>query len=200
MKRSRRMLMVLFVLPSLMAADLPSQTLILKVRQEDSHVGFAVTKWAVFKEEGRFREFDGVIEFDPGDFSKTRVEFTIQAASIDSRNESRDRALRSHEFFHVSRYPTLSFKSVRARTTDDNSLLVEGDFTIRSVTKRILVPVTVLGVNHTGRDLGTLVGFESSFAINRHDFNVGEGWAIIGENVDITLHIGAGTGSRTASR
>jgi len=197
----------LILLLFLAAPDIPApgggihaQPLVLKIRKEDSHVGFAVTKWAVFKEEGRFRDFDGVIEFDPNNFPATKVEFTIQSASVDSRNDGRDRALRSREFFHVSQYPTLTFKSISARTVDQKTLQIEGDLTIRGRTKRISVTVTVLGINRAGRELGTLVGFEAAFIINREDFNVGEGWDIISKDAVITLHIGSATGPRTASR
>ncbi|MCI0706450.1 MAG: YceI family protein [Ignavibacteriae bacterium] len=186
-----------FMLP---VAELFSQPLALTVRREDSQVGFSISKWGVFKEEGRFKDFDGTIQFDPSNPSATTVDFTIQAASIDSRNEGRDRALRSQEFFNVSQYPTLTFKSVSATPLDKSTVEVTGDITIRGVTKRIVVPVKVLGVNHTGRDIGTLAGFEATFTINREDFRVADGWDIIGKEATIHLLIGAGTKPTTARR
>jgi len=176
-------------------SHLPSQPLFLKVRKEDSHIGFSVFKWAVFKEEGRFRDFEGTIEYDPGNPSATRVDFTIRAASIDSRNGGRDDALRSRDFFHASKYPALTFRSTKAAGAEGNTVMVDGDLTIRGITKRVTVPVKVLGVNHTGRDIGTLVGFESTFVINREDFRVGEDWHIIAREATIHLLIGAGSGT-----
>ena len=76
---------------------------------------------------------------------------------------------------------------------------VEGDLTIRGITKRITLPVRIAGVNKAGGRLGTLVGFESEFTINREDFDVGEGWSIIDKEARIHLLVGAGT-QTTASR
>jgi len=201
---NKRMLFTLFavsllsiVLPK---ADTHAQPLLLTIRHEDSQVGFSVFKWAVFKEEGQFKDFEGTIRFDPKNPAATTVDFTIQAASIDSRNGGRDRALRSPDFFHVERYPTLTFKSTRARAIDNTTFEIEGDLTIRGTTKRITAPVKVLGVNDTGREIGTLVGFETSFVVNREDFKVGEDWHIIGREATIHLLIGAGSGPYTARR
>lgn len=184
---------------SLFTDSVNAQPLTLTVRKDDSHIGFSIYKWAVIKEEGRFRDFEGTIQFDQQSPLLTRVQFSIKAASVDSRNESRDGALRSEDFFYVAKYPTLSFKSTRIVSFENDMMTVEGDLTIRGITKRMSIPVRVLGVTNVGRELGTLVGFESTFAINREDFNVGQGWGVIGKEAMIHLLIGAGSGS-VASR
>ncbi len=178
---------------------LVAQSMKLTVRKDDSNIGFSIYKWAVIKEEGRFRDFDGTIQYDPQDPLSTQVQFTIKAASVDSRNESRDGALRSEDFFHVAKYPALTFKSTRIVSFENDMMTVEGDLAIRGITKRVSIPVKVLGVTNAGRELGTLVGFESTFVINREDFNVGKGWGVIGKEATIHLLIGAGSGS-VASR
>ncbi|MEX2115880.1 MAG: YceI family protein [Bacteroidota bacterium] len=189
----------LFASSSISSMLLVAQPMTLKVRKDDSHIGFSIYKWAVIKEEGRFRDFDGTIQYDPRKPLSTQVQFTIRAASIDSRNESRDDALRSEEFFHVTKYPTLSFSSTGILSAQDGILNVEGDLTIRGIKKRVTIPVKVLGVTNAGSELGTLVGFESTFVINREDFRVGEGWGVIGKEATIHLLIGAGSGN-VASR
>ena len=189
----------LFASTSISSTLLIAQPMTFKVRKEDSHVGFSIYKWAVIKEEGRFRDFDGTIQYDPNNPHSTQVQFTIKAASIDSRNESRDGALRSEEFFHVTKYPTLSFVSAGILSAQEGILSVEGDLTIRGITKRVTIPVKVLGVTNAGKELGTLVGFESTFVINREDYRVGDGWRVIGKEATIQLLIGAGSGN-VASR
>ncbi len=190
-----RSFLLLLLLTISVAGELLSQPLLFRIRQEDSHFGFSINKWGVFKEEGRFRDFDGSVEFDPKNPAATKVDVVINASSIDSRNEGRDRALRSEEFFHVTRYPNLRFKSTSVTPKDKSTLLVEGDLTIKGVTKRISVPVTISGVNHIGGELGTLVGFEAEFVINRADFRVGESWALIDKEARIHLLIGASSRS-----
>jgi polyisoprenoid-binding protein YceI len=138
---------ILFAAQIFSSAALFAPAKTFSVRQEDSHIGFAIYKWAVFKEEGRFKDFTGSIVYGPQNPSASRVEFTVQAKSIDSRNEGRDSALRSREFFHVEKYPTLTFKSTQVSTQGADTLLVTGDLTMRGVTKRLTIPVKLLRVN-----------------------------------------------------
>jgi polyisoprenoid-binding protein YceI len=183
----------------LASASLWAQAKTYTVRKEDSHIGFAVYKWAVFKEEGRFKDFAGTIVYDPKNPVAGSVEFTVQTNSIDSRNEGRDNALRSEEFFHVEKYPTLNFKSARVAAQNADTLLVTGDLTLRGVTKRFTIPVKVLGVNRVG-ELGLLAGFESIFVINREDFGIARGWDTLSKEATVHLMIGASSGGRQASR
>jgi len=180
----------LFVASLLLHDLLMAQAKTYTVRQEDSHIGFAVYKWAVFKEEGRFKDFSGAIVYDPKNPSTSRVEFTVQARSIDSRNTDRDRALRSRDFFHVERYPTLAFKSTQVAARGSDSLLVTGDLTLRGVTKRLTIPVKVLGLNRVS-EIGELAGFEATFVVNREDFGIARDWKIISKEATIHLMIGA---------
>lgn len=198
---NRLIILFLFTLTStsFVPTILRAQPMALKIRKEDSHIGFSIYKWAVIKEEGRFRDFEGTIYYDPQNPLSTQAQITIKAASIDSRNDSRDGALRSEEFFYVAKHPTLSFKSTRVLSAENGIITIEGDLMIRGITKRVTIPVNVLGVTNAGRELGTLVGFESTFVIHREDFRVGDGWGVIGKEATIHLLIGAGSGN-VASR
>lgn len=169
------------------------------VRKEDSHISFAIYKWKVFKEEGRFKDFTGTIVYDPKNPATSQVEFTVQANSIDSRNADRDGALRSKDFFNVAQYPTLGFRSRQVEKKSADTLLVTGDLTIRGVTKPITIPIKLLGINRVG-DMGLLAGFESTFVINREDFGIARGWDIISKEATVHLMIGASSGGRQASR
>lgn len=131
-----------------------------RVRQEDSNVGFSVYKWLVVKEEGRFRDFSGTVFYNPEDRTATKVDFTIQTASVDSR------------------------------PGENNIMMVEGDITI---------PVKVLGVHFANQSVGHIAGFESTFMLNRFDFNVGpSSTTMIGSEVTIHLLIGANGPATTA--
>lgn len=169
------------------------------MRQEDSNVGFSVYKWLVVKEEGRFRDFHGTVFYNPDDLTATKVDFVIQTASIDSRNEGRDSALRSDDYFDVRRYPTMTFRSVGTRPAENNMMMVEGEITIKGKTKRITIPVRALGVHFANRHVGHIAGFESTFTLNRFDFNVGPpGTTMVGSEVTIHLLIGANSPAITA--
>ena len=157
-------------------------------------VGFTIMKWAVFKEEGNFRDFTARIYFDAESPAKSRVEFDIDAKSIDTKNDNRDSTLRSEHFLHVARYPKLTFRSTKVVPRGKQVADVTGNLTIRGVTRQITVPVRLLGVTKQGRQ--ELAGFETTFTINRQAFGVtGGGWAAEAPGVlgdEVTIHILAG--------
>jgi polyisoprenoid-binding protein YceI len=160
------------------------------VRPTYTSIRFSIVKWGVMKEEGIFRDFNGTLDFDPAHPEQSRIDITVQAPSIDTKNETRDKVLRSDDFFDADRYPTLSFAS-RAVTRDNGQWFVTGDLTIHGTTHRIRVPVTQLGI----RDLpnvGKLAAFETAFTINRRDYNVlGARWGAIPGTLDdaVDIHI-----------
>jgi len=194
-----RITTLLFAALLLLSIPLLAQPQTFSVRKEDSHIGFSIYKWAVFKEEGRFKDFTGTIVYDPKNPAAGRVDFTVHVKSIDSRNEGRDNALRSQDFFYVDKYPTLSFSSRQVAKKGVDTLLVTGDLTMRGVTKKITIPIKALGVNKVG-DMGLLAGFESTFTVNREDFGIARGWEIIGKEATIHLMIGAESKLSSARR
>jgi polyisoprenoid-binding protein YceI len=161
-------------------------------------VSFSIMKWGVFREEGSFRDFTAQIEFDKRDPAKSKVSFDVKTASVDTKNDSRDGTLRSEHFLHVSKYPKLTFRSVKVVPKGNNLADVTGDLTIRGVTKRITVPVRLIGVTKqkSGHELA---GFETEFKIDRNAFGVtGGGWAaeapgVLGDEVTIRVVAGGVT-------
>ena len=170
-----------------------------QVEPVNGTVSFSIMKWGVIREEGTFRDFTAEIHYDRRDASKSRVSFDVKTATIDTKNESRDKTLRSEHFLHARKYPKLSFRSVRVVPRGANVADVTGDLTIRGVTRRITVPVRLIGTSKqdSGRELA---GFETQFRINRHAFGVtGGGWTaefpgVLGN--DVTIRIIAGGVSR----
>ena len=161
-------------------------------------VSFTIMKWGVFREEGTFRDFTAEIHFDDKDPAKSRVAFDVLTASVDTKNGARDGTLRSEHFFDARKYPKLTFRSVRVVPRGKNVADVTGDLTIRGVTKRITVPVRLVGKTkqRNGREMA---GFETEFRINRMAFGVtGGSWAaeapgVLGDEVTIRVVAGGWT-------
>src|SRR5687768_6711259 len=84
-----------------------------QVEPVNGTVSFSLMKWGVVREEGSFRDFTANIHYDSREPAKSRVEFEVKAASVDTKNGARDSTLRSEDFFHVTKHPKLTFKSVR---------------------------------------------------------------------------------------
>jgi len=159
-----------------------------------SQVGFQIRHFLT-KVEGRFRDYDGRIVIDRQNPANSRVDVTIQAASIDTGNEKRDGDLKSANFFEVDKYPTITFKSTKVTANGKDLYLVTGDLTMHGVTKTIVVPV-----RHTGfLNLGKMekAGFEVTLSLNRKDFGItwnrtlDAGGTMLGDDVQITVLVEA---------
>jgi polyisoprenoid-binding protein YceI len=158
-------------------------------------VSFSIMKWGVFREEGTFRDFTAQIQYDRTNPAKSSVLFDVKTASIDTKNDNRDSTLRSEHFFHVKKHPKITFRSVKVVPRGKDLADVTGDLTIRGVTKRITVPVRLIGVTkqQNGHEMA---GFETEFKIDRLAFGVtGGGWTAESPGVlghEVTIRIIAG--------
>jgi polyisoprenoid-binding protein YceI len=163
-----------------------------------SLVGFRIRHF-VSRVEGRFKDFDGTIWIDRANPSASKVELTIQAASIDTSNEGRDKDLRSENFFDAAKYPAITFKSTKIEPKGKDTYEVTGEFTMHGVTKTITVPVKHGGfLKVKGRTgMGEKTGFEINFPLNRKDFGItwnrplDTGGFMLSDDVDINVQVEA---------
>jgi polyisoprenoid-binding protein YceI len=161
-----------------------------------SNIGFSVRHLMVSKVSGHFRTWTGSLSIDEDNPAASSIEVKIDAASIDTKEQQRDDHLRSPDFLDAQKFPNITFRSTKVEKVADGAYRMTGDFTIRDVTKPV-----VLDVEHFGRQKdpwgGERTGFAAKTHIDRKDyglnFNVpleGGGW-LVGDRVDITLDIEA---------
>jgi polyisoprenoid-binding protein YceI len=136
-----------------------------------TRIGFVARHAMVTKVRGTFNDFQGSAVIDGTDFGKSTGQLTIQAASIDTRNEQRDAHLRSNDFLAMEEYPQITFVATDVRQAGTTSLELTGDLTIRGVTNSVTIPFQFEG---TATDpYGNLrAGFEGSTVINRKDYGI----------------------------
>lgn len=159
-----------------------------------SHVEFAVRHLMISTVKGRFGEVAGTLSGDDSDPEHASVELTIAAASIDTHEPQRDAHLRSADFFEVETYPEIRFRSTGVASSDDGSLLVHGNLTIRGVTKPVAVAVLPGG---RGRDTqgAERLGYSATTRINRKDFGLtwnqilDAGGVAVGDEVTILVEL-----------
>jgi polyisoprenoid-binding protein YceI len=159
-----------------------------------SEVGFTARHFGVSKVKGRFDKFEGTFVTGEDPLASS-VTATIDATSINTNQEQRDAHIRSADFFHVEEHPTFTFTSTGIKD-EGGEYLLEGDLTIRGVTKPVALK---LELNGFGPDPygGTRAGFTASGDINRSDFGVSfngpipgvPGGVIVSEKIGITLEI-----------
>lgn len=160
-----------------------------------SQVDFGVRHMMISTVRGTFGELEGTIYLDEDDLTNSSVEVSIDAASIDTRNEDRDNHLRSGDFLNVEEHPTLRFESRSVEPAGDG-FVVQGDLTIRGVTREVTLEAEELG---RGTDPwgNPRVGFRADTRINRKDFGLTwnqaleTGGVLVGDEVKISLEVQA---------
>lgn len=164
------------------------------IDKEHTSIGFKIRHF-ISKVPGQFNTFEGTITLDPEDLTKGSVSVTIDAASIDTNEPARDRHLRSDAFFDVESHPEITFVSRSIRKTGEDELAIEGDLTIRGITRRVTLDVEALGF---GEIYGVKrTAFEARTTIDRQDYNVSwndfveGGGAILGDEVQIVINLEA---------
>ncbi len=161
-----------------------------------SGINFSIRHLVVAKVRGRFATFSGTLELDPQDLTRSRVEATIEAASIDTGVQQRDDHLRSADFFDAATYPELRFRSKQIEKVSSDRYRVTGDLTIRDVTREVALDVEYGGQakDPWGNER---VAFTAKTAIDRKDFGLSwnqaleTGGVLVGERVDIELEVQA---------
>jgi polyisoprenoid-binding protein YceI len=156
---------------------------------------FKVKHMMISNVKGQFSGVSGTLERHEGDVTKSKVEVTIDAASVNTRDVQRDAHLKSADFFEVDKFPTLSFKSTRIISKNQDDHAVEGELTIHGVTHT--VQFTVEGPTAPAKDPwgNTRIGVSATTKINRKDYGLTwntaleAGGILVGEDVTITLDL-----------
>jgi polyisoprenoid-binding protein YceI len=174
----------------------PELTGTYRIDPSHSRIGFVARHAMVTKVRGSFNEFDGIGHFDAEDPSRSSLELTIQAASIDTRNADRDGHLRSNDFFDMDTHPLITFVSTTVDRLGDDRFTVTGDLSIKGVTK----PVTV-EFEYTGTAVDPFgnhrLGLDGSTTVNRKDWGLNwnaaldTGGVLVSEKVTLEFEVSA---------
>ena len=143
---------------------------------------------------GTFDKFDGRFSFTPDKPEEWKVDAKIQADSISTRNDQRDKHLKSADFFDTEHYPELTFKSTKVTDYKNGHAKLHGILGIHGVEKEVVMDLEVLGVEKDpwGNELA---GFSATTTINRKDYGLTwnqvaeSGKFLVGEEVQITIDV-----------
>jgi polyisoprenoid-binding protein YceI len=158
-----------------------------------SSINFSVRHLMVGRIHGRFDQFSGAITITEDGTASVTAE--VDANSVDTGNEQREAHIKAADFFDVAQFPTATFVSTGVRPDKDDYVL-EGDFTLKGVTKPVAMTLVFNGVN-PGMGRGEVAGFEASVVLSRKDFGVGAelpldgGGTMVGDKVTLTLALEA---------
>lgn len=184
---------IIFLLIFLVYTSVKSQTTWM-ADLDHSSIRFEVSHLVISTVVGDFTKFDAkVVSKNDSDFTDAEILAEIDVKSIDTRNLSRDQHLKKDDFFNADRFPMMKFKSLTFKKEMGNKYIVEGDLTIRDVTKPIRLEVSYGGTVEL--DGTTRAGIVATGSLNRFDYNLkwddtlDNGSMVVGENVDIKLNL-----------
>ncbi len=158
-----------------------------------TNVEFAAKHLMISTVRGRFADVKGTVTTD-GTPEGSQVEVELGAVSIDTRQEQRDTHLRSADFLETEKYPTITFRSTKIKSTGDDKFKMTGDLTIRGVTKPVELEVTSEG---RGRDPwgNDRAGFSATGKFDRREFGLTwnqaleTGGVVVGHEIKITVDV-----------
>ncbi len=188
MNRMSRIAAAVLVLAPALALG---QTATWNIDSAHSRVGFSVKHLVISDVKGEFAKMSGTGQIDLADLAKSSIEVTIEAASVDTRDQKRDTHVKSADFFDVAKYPTITFKSTKVVPGKDGAVTVTGNLTMHGVTK----PVTLEGtITKAITDPWGMTRFGASFTgkIDRKEWGVS--WskvtdvgAVVGDEVKLDI-------------
>ncbi|WP_109745025.1 YceI family protein [Arcicella aurantiaca] len=134
--------------------------------------------------DGKFKGFAGVIKFDPNNLSSSSLVASVDANTIDTENNLRNKHLREKtDFFNVTKYPNLKMKTTKIEK-DGSNYIGYFDLTIKDITKNVKIPFTF-------KQDGDKAAFQGSAVINRRDWAVGGGTLGMSDNVTFSILVNA---------
>lgn len=161
-----------------------------------SSLEFSAKHMMVTTVRGQFTQFTAEIEADPTDLTDSNIAFTVDVASVDTRNADRDTHLRSADFFDVEKYPQMTFKATKIASKGHNEYDVTGDLTIKDVTHPATFTMTFEG-QHKDPWGNEKAGFTGEAKLSRKDWgltwNVAleAGGVLVSDQIKVTLDIQA---------
>ena len=170
-----------------MAATAAAQAGTWQIDPNHTDAQFSVKNLGVSTVRGAFTKVTGTAKHDPADPSKDSLEATIDANSVDTRVEMRDKDLRSPNFLDVQKYPTITFHSKQVKVVGPGKLQFAGDLTIHGVTKEVVLDVD--GPSAPIKDPwgNQRIGTSASTKITRQDFGVNGAPGVVGDEITITI-------------
>lgn len=164
-----------------------------KWNTDSAHSGIYFSVRHIFSfVHGFFEDFENTAHFDPDNLDASSFSFSVKVKSVNTNNRKRDGHLRSDDFFSVKKYPEMSFKSTGITHKQGNQYVVEGNLTVKDVTKPVAILFTFFGTQDNPFDPKvTVSGFEARFTIDRLAYGVGNGkflkMGVVGQEVDIVI-------------
>jgi polyisoprenoid-binding protein YceI len=156
-----------------------------------TQVEFSAKHLGMMTVRGHFAEVSATAGIDPGHPEASRVEVTIQTASIRTNNETRDNDIRSSNFLEADKFPAITFKSTSVEPAGPDRYTLTGDLTIKGITRPVRLQVEKYG-EFNDPMMGHRIAYGARTKINRKDFGLSfnmmlDGRFVVSEEIQITV-------------
>lgn len=151
-----------------------------------SKIGFSI-RHLTGRAQGVFPTASGTLTFSKDRPADSKVEVSVEVASIDTKSAQRDQHLRAQEYFWVKKFPKMTFKSLSFRKVAENKYMVTGPLVIRGHSKDISVPMTLSKKGSTWATGEDVLQFQGDFNLDRTEFGVGQASSLLGNEVTLEL-------------
>lgn len=165
-----------------------------KADPANSNIQFEVEHLSISSVTGKFTDLSATMTLaKKGDFENATIEATVWVKDINTGNVTRDKHLKEDDFFNMEKYPMLKFQSTSFKRIAGNEYLLNGNLTIRDVTRNISIPVMYKG--RIDLDSKSISVFEGRFSINRFDYKLtwndtlDTGSLVVGSVVDVVINL-----------
>ncbi|HWZ98518.1 MAG TPA: YceI family protein [Candidatus Dormibacteraeota bacterium] len=195
MRETIRKFATALALTAVMATQAPAATTTWQIDPAHTAAQFAVKHLMISTVRGEFKNVTGTVKWDDADITKSTVDVTIDAKTVNTGEPNRDQDLKSEKFFDVEKFPTMTFKSKKVESAGTGKLKVTGDLTIHGVTKEVVLNVE--GPTQAVKDPwgNTRAAVSATTQVNRQDYgvkwnaNMDGGGVVVGDTVNITIDL-----------
>lgn len=175
------MLVLALASPAVHAADQ------LKIGQGHGSIDFGIGDSRIFRTTGGFKQWHGKVNVDDADVSRSSVEVEINTGSIQMLDSQQTAMLKDSDFFDVARFPEMTFKSTKVERTGENTLKVEGNITLRGITRPMTLDVTVSDRRPDAAPGSRYARFRGFGTIKRSEFGMTKYVDMVGDTVELSI-------------
>ena len=188
MKKIRLLIFLLMAVSIITAQGAHAEEYVIDTKKSHAFIEFKISHLGFSWLKGRFNRFEGTFSYDEKNPSASKINVTIDTASVDSNFAERDKHLRSEDFLDVKKFPKATFVSTSVETKGKDKAVLKGDFTLHGVTRQIEIEVEQVG---SGNDPwgGFRRGFEGRTKFALHDFDITFNLGPASKEVELYLSI-----------
>lgn len=164
---------------------------LLKISGRRGTIDFAIGDSKVFRTTGEFKDWQGTVHVDDDDVPRSTVEVVVRTGSVSMLDNQQTAMLKDSDFFYVEKFPEMTFRSTQVARTGESTLRVDGNVTLRGITRPMALDVSVTDRRPNAAPGTRYAGFRAKGAIKRSEFGMTKYVDIVGDTVEISIRADA---------